>query len=80
MCILCSICFIKILSNVLSLVHHIRKYILFVASALDMSFKILDSKLVVLQSIPSNQRVILSLAYDHKEGHLYTAGTILQWL
>jgi WD40 repeat protein len=60
--------------NFICSVIYIPKLKIFLAAALDMSFKIYDRHLTLLESIHHEERAILQLEYDPKKDILLSAG------
>lgn len=60
--------------NFLSAIVFIPKLRIFLAAALDMSFKIFDRKLALLETIQHEERAILQLELDSSKDILYSSG------
>lgn len=60
--------------NFICAVVHVTKMKVFLAAALDMSFKVLDRNLNQLESIRHEERAILQMEYDNEKDLIFTSG------
>lgn len=60
--------------NFICAIVHVPKMKVFLAAALDMSFKIFDKKLELLESIHHEERAILQLEMDTSKDIIYSSG------
>lgn len=60
--------------NFICAIVHIPRLKVFLAAALDMSFKIFDKTLIQLESIRHDERAILELEYDASKDIIFTSG------
>jgi WD40 repeat protein len=60
--------------NFVCAIVHITKMKVFLAAALDMSFKIFDRQLNLLESIHHEERAILQLEYDQSKDLIFSSG------
>ncbi len=60
--------------NYICAIVHVLKMKVFLAAALDMSFKIFDNHLQLLESIHHDERAILQMEYDNSKELVFTSG------
>jgi hypothetical protein len=60
--------------NYICAVVHVLKMKVFLAAALDMSFKIFDNHFQLLESIHHDERAILQMEYDSQKDLIFTSG------
>ncbi|RYH28854.1 hypothetical protein EON65_10635 [archaeon] len=67
--------------NFIAAIVHVHKLKVFLAVALDMSFKLFDRQLLLLESIRHDERAILQLEYDASKDLIFTSGAtgIFAW-
>eukprot|EP01031_Cornospumella_fuschlensis_P037994 gene37994-46159_t len=60
--------------NFIAAIVHVHKLKVFLAVALDMSFKLFDRQLLLLESIRHDERAIVQLEYDASKDLIFTSG------
>eukprot|EP01039_Chlorochromonas_danica_P000067 gene67-73_t len=60
--------------NFICAIIYIPRLKIFLAAALDMSFKLLDKTLALLESIRHEERAILQMEYDNSKDLIFTSG------